>query len=76
MSDNSLLGSSRPPLTDQARHIQFTEPERPVVTPALSTGYESTITLPLDSEDYDNDDYIEKVPLTSDQGTAGFYPPG
>jgi chitin synthase len=40
--------------------------------------YDSTTTLPLNSSahEYDDEEYVEKQPLTDDQNFAGgFYPP-
>ncbi|KAI0034078.1 glycosyltransferase family 2 protein [Vararia minispora EC-137] len=52
------------PFADRPRHLHFQEPNRP---------YESTTNLPNDAEE----DYAEKLPLTSGQPfTGGFYPPG
>jgi chitin synthase len=69
------------PFAGRPRQTHFNEPERPYHPPSLANAYESTTTLRHDFDgqgDYQNDDYIEKVPLTSGQGlsgTAGFYPP-
>ncbi|KAF8897499.1 putativechitin synthase [Infundibulicybe gibba] len=67
------------PFADRPRQTQFDEPERPYhSTASLPQAYDSTTTLPQfgGDEHYDDDDYIEKQPLTSGQNfTGGFYPP-
>jgi hypothetical protein len=68
------------PFANRPRQTHFAEPPRPYHA-APSVAYESTTTLHPEYDgqnDYQNEDYIEKVPLTSGQnfsGTAGFYPP-
>jgi chitin synthase len=68
------------PFADRPHHLQFEEPPRPFQSPdrpdTLRT-YQSTTSLTLgDSENYDDDEYVEKQPLNAGQGFAGgFYPP-
>ncbi|KAK1224389.1 hypothetical protein PQX77_012685 [Marasmius sp. AFHP31] len=69
------------PFADRQAAPQYTEPNHPY--PSSSTlvrGYESTASLPREfgaREQYDDEDYVEKQPLTGTQGfSGGFYPPG
>jgi chitin synthase len=65
------------PFADRPRQTHFQEPQRPYGSPAPSIPrpYESTASL-AHPGDYD-DDYVEKVPLTSGENfQGGFYPPG
>ncbi|TFK75950.1 glycosyltransferase family 2 protein [Pluteus cervinus] len=77
MTDNRppLPSTHTDPFADRPRQTQFSEPERPYRGPRP---YESTASLPQDYNNYEDDEYIEKQPLTSGQAgfTGGFYPPG
>jgi chitin synthase len=73
-------GGERPhgdPFSDRQRQTHFQEPERPYhSTTSFATPYESTSTLPQFDGQYADDDYAEKVPLTTGQNIqGGFYPP-
>lgn len=66
------------PFADRPRQTQFTEPERPYHHHASGSPgpspFESTTTLPTDN--YDDDEYIEKQPLNATGSfSGGFYPP-
>lgn len=56
------------------RHAQFVEPERPYRN---QQGFESTASIPQEfgGRDYDEDEFLEKQPLTANQYPGGFYPP-
>ncbi|THG98213.1 hypothetical protein EW026_g3937 [Hermanssonia centrifuga] len=60
------------PFSDRPQHLHFQEP--------APSAYSSTVSLPQEfggRPGYDDDDEIEKVPLTSGQGmSGGLYPPG
>jgi chitin synthase len=69
------------PFADRPRQTQFSEPEgRFNSTTSLPRPFESTTTLQQDfgsHNNYDDDEYVEKQPLTSGQNfSGGFYPPG
>jgi hypothetical protein len=69
------------PFRDRPRQTQFSEPEgRFNSTTSLARPYESTATLHQDfgtHSNYEDDEYVEKQPLTSGQNfSGGFYPPG
>lgn len=70
------------PFADRPRQTHFNEPPRPSHGPYESSAslprFESTTTLPHSTGAYDDDDeYIEKQPLTRGENFAGgFYPPG
>lgn len=76
-SYDSSLGD---PFADRPRQTHFTEPQRPYQSASLAPSFESTTSLPNEfgaNSAYDDDEYIEKVPLTSGENfTGGFYPPG
>ena len=62
------------PFADRARQTHFNEPERPYHGPPSNYASSTTLAHEFDPQnEYQNDDYVEKVPLTS--GQAGFYPP-
>lgn len=66
------------PFADRPRQTHFTEPEAPYQsTTSLPRAYQSTTSLAHGDQDYDDDEYIEKQPLTVGQNfSGGFYPPG
>lgn len=70
------------PFADRPRQTHFTEPQHPYPSQSsMPRPFESTATLPQEfgarDQPYDEDEYIEKQPLTSGQAFAGgFYPPG
>ncbi|KIK65305.1 glycosyltransferase family 2 protein [Collybiopsis luxurians FD-317 M1] len=74
-SDSTAYGD---PFADRPRQAQFVEPERPF-HPNNSQAFESTTSIPQEfgGRDYnDEDDYLEKQPLTAGQTyPGGFYPP-
>jgi chitin synthase len=62
------------PFADRVRQTHFNEPERPYLGPPSNYASSTTLAHEFDPQnEYQNDDYVEKVPLTS--GQAGFYPP-
>lgn len=66
------------PFADRPRQTQFNEPEPPYhSSTSLPRPYQSSASLPLSAQDtYDDDEYIEKQPLTVGQDfSGGFYPP-
>jgi chitin synthase len=65
------------PFADRPPHLQFEEPPRPIRSPDTLHTYQSTTSLTLgESDNYDDDEYVEKQPLNAGQGFAGgFYPP-
>ncbi|KAE9410457.1 glycosyltransferase family 2 protein [Gymnopus androsaceus JB14] len=73
-SNNSNATSYGDPFADRPRQAQFVEPERPYRNPQ---GFESTASIPQEfgGRDYDEDEYLEKQPLTAGQYAGGFYPP-
>jgi chitin synthase len=69
------------PFAGRPRQTHFTEPDASFRSNAsLPRPYESTSTLQQDfgnQNNYDDDEFIEKQPLTSGQNfSGGFYPPG
>jgi chitin synthase len=69
------------PFADRPRQTHFQEPQRPHRSPSLSPAptpqpFDSTTTLAQGGE-YDDDEFVEKLPLTSGQNfqSGGFYPP-
>jgi len=65
------------PFADRPRQTQFQEPPRPYHEPPRP--FESTASLGTfdQGDQYGDDEYIEKVPLTKGQNFQGaFYPPG
>lgn len=82
-SSNNLTGNEPygDPFADRPRRTQFSEPAHPYPsTASLPRPYESTTSLPREfgsREQFDDEDYVEKQPLTGGPGFAGgFYPPG
>ncbi len=72
-SQTSLNDSLSDPFGDHPQRVSFPE--------STASGYNSTVSLPHEfggqGAGYDDDDEIEKVPLTSSQGMSGsLYPPG
>ncbi|TFK43571.1 glycosyltransferase family 2 protein [Crucibulum laeve] len=67
------------PFADRPRQTQFNEPQRSYNNSPMPRPYESSASLPQSfgpQEHYDDDEYIEKQPLTSGQPfSGGFYPP-
>jgi chitin synthase len=78
MADNRPLlpsaGSYADPFLDRPRQTHFSEPQRPYesTTPFAST---TSLTHGQQGRYEDDDEDIEKIPLTGGQ-TGGFYPPG
>jgi len=73
-----LPSSQADPFAGRPRQTHFAEPERPYRAPQP---FESTASLTHDyrtNDNYQDEDYVEKQPLTSGQTgfTGGFYPPG
>ncbi|KAF8076343.1 glycosyltransferase family 2 protein [Lyophyllum atratum] len=72
-ANNSYRSDYGDPFADRPRQTQFQEPEAPYHQPSP---YSSTTNLSAGRETYDDDEYIEKQPLTTGQNfTGGFYPP-
>ncbi|GLB33766.1 putative chitin synthase [Lyophyllum shimeji] len=72
-SNNSYRADYGDPFADRPRQTSFQEPEPPYHQPSP---YSSTANLNAGQEGYDDDEYVEKLPLTSGQNFAGgFYPP-
>lgn len=72
-SQNSSSSHNEPygdPFADRPRALQFSEPQ--------PQPYDSTVSLQQDrSGNYSDEDFTEKLPLTSGQNfSGGFYPPG
>ncbi|KAF9263445.1 class III chitin synthase [Marasmius fiardii PR-910] len=81
-SSNTLTGGEPygDPFADRPRQTQFSEPAHPYPSQAsLPRAYESTASLPREfgaREQYDDEEYVEKQPLTGGGFAGGFYPPG
>lgn len=61
--------------------IHFEEPSRSAGSSRDVSPYQSTVSLPRPdfgrNQSYQDEEYVEKVPLTSGENfTGGFYPPG
>jgi chitin synthase len=61
-------------------HLQFNEPAPSVGSSRNPSPYQSNVSLPqahLGQQDYNDDEYAEKLPLTAGESfQGGFYPPG
>ncbi|ESK97608.1 chitin synthase [Moniliophthora roreri MCA 2997] len=70
------------PFADRPRQTHFAEPQHPYPSQAsIPRPFESTASLPQEfgarDQQFEEDDYVEKQPLTGGQAFAGgFYPPG
>lgn len=69
-SQNSHNEPYGDPFADRPRQLQFNEPQ--------PQPYDSTVSLQQDrSGNYSDEEFTEKLPLTSGQNfSGGFYPPG
>jgi hypothetical protein len=64
------------PFANRPRQTHFQEPVRPYEsTSSLQRPFESSASLPPEGN-YEDDDYVEKLPLTGGDTAGGFYPPG
>ena len=80
-ADNTGSDPYGDPFADSAhssRQTRFTLQDNSFQARNLPSPYDSTSTLPLNpsANEYDDDEYVEKQPLTDGQNfTGGFYPP-
>ena len=61
-----------------SHQTRFALQDKPFQAKNIPCPYDSTSTLPLNpsANEYDDDEYVEKQPLTDGQNfTGGFYPP-
>ena len=68
------------PFADRPQHIHFEEPPRSYHSSSTDTlrPFQSSTNLSVaETDNYDDEEYIEKQPLNPGQSfTGGFYPPG
>lgn len=66
------------PFADDPQHLHSEEPPRPFRGAGTLRPYPSSTSLSLTETDtFDDDEYVEKQPLNTNQNfTGGFYPPG
>ncbi|EKM80319.1 hypothetical protein AGABI1DRAFT_113517 [Agaricus bisporus var. burnettii JB137-S8] len=77
-SSQTRIDNYGDPFADRPRQTQFVEPERPYGSSASARPFESSASLPQDlGGGFDDEEYVEKLPLnTGGNFAGGFYPPG